>query len=59
LVIKKAKKEFFPRLWGAALKYARKKLFHIFKPMLLPSIAAYYQNIGDQHCLVLILFGIL
>jgi hypothetical protein len=48
---KKPKKEFFPRLWGAALKYARKKLFHIFEPMLLSSIAAYYQNVGDQHCL--------
>jgi hypothetical protein len=51
VVIKKAKKKFFPGLWGAAFKYARKKLFHIFKPMLLPSIAAYYQNVGDQNCL--------
>jgi hypothetical protein len=38
-------------LWGAALKNARKKLFNIFKPMLLPSIAEFYQNIGDQNFL--------
>jgi len=38
-------------LWGAAMRRARYKLFTIFEPMLIPSIAQLYTETGDQRFL--------
>ncbi|CAF2710860.1 unnamed protein product [Rotaria sp. Silwood2] len=35
-------------LWGASPARARRYLFHIFQPMLVPSIARQYKGAGDQ-----------
>lgn len=38
-------------LWGAATLYARKVLFSIFEPILVPSIVSRYIGAGDQDYL--------
>ncbi|CAF4601910.1 unnamed protein product, partial [Rotaria sp. Silwood2] len=38
-------------LWGASPARARRYLFHIFQPMLVPSIARQYKGAGDQQFL--------